>query len=80
MLQVVQAKVAPLYLEAQTIQWGRKKFMAFKEQIGAHIHRTRHLSITAKPIHIKMLMYGQLVPPAPYLESLSLSTTENILM
>jgi hypothetical protein len=74
-VMLVRAKMAPLYLGAQTIQWKRAKFEAFKEQIEAHIHHIRHLSITVKPKHLKM--FGQLVSSAPSLEFLSIDNRES---
>jgi hypothetical protein len=57
-------------LEVETNQWNRAKFKAIQEQIEAHIHHTRNLSITVKPNHLKM--FGQLVSSAPSLELLSI--------
>ena len=67
---LVRAKMAPLYLEVETIKWNRAKFKAFKEQIETHNHHIRSLSITVKSNHLKM--FGQLVSSAPSLESLSI--------
>src|SRR6266849_84033 len=70
-VMLARAKTSPLYLEAQTTQWGIAKVMAFKEQIEAHIHHTRHLSITARLLHLRR--FGrQLVSSAPSLEMLSI--------
>ena len=74
-VMLVRAKTAPLYLEAETIQWDSAKFKAFKEQIEAHIHHIRHLSITVKPNHLKM--FGQLVSSAPSLELLSIDNRQS---
>ena len=46
---LARAKMVPLHLEAETMQWCLAKFEAFKGQIEAHIHHTRHLKITARP-------------------------------
>jgi hypothetical protein len=69
-VMLVRANPAPLYLKAQTMQWSRAKFEAFKEQIEAHIHQFRHLSIRVKPKHLTI--FGQLVSAAPSLELLSI--------
>jgi hypothetical protein len=69
-VMLVRAKTAPLYLEAQTIQWNGAKFEAFREQIEAHIHYIRHLSVSATRKHLKI--FGQLVSSAPSLELLSI--------
>jgi hypothetical protein len=73
-VMLVRAKMAPLYLEAQTMQWSRAKFGAFKKQIEAHIHQSRHLSITVKSNHLKIS--GRLVSAAPSLELLSIDNRD----
>jgi F-box-like len=74
-VMLVRAKTAPLYLEALTIQWNRAKFKAFKEQVEAHIHHIRHLSILGTRKHLKI--FGQLVLSAPSLELLSIDDRQS---
>ena len=73
-VMLVRAKTAPLYLKAETIQWNKEKFKAFKEQIEAHIHHIRHLSITAERKHLRM--FAQLASSAPSLEFLSIDNRD----
>ena len=69
---LARAKMAPLHLEAVTLMWSREKFEAFKRQIEAHIHHTRHLSITTTSHHL-VRTFGRLVSSAPFLEQLSIT-------
>jgi hypothetical protein len=74
---LVRAKMAHLYLELKPgPRNGEPEFEAFYEQIEAHIHHTRHLSIRARSKHLKMFTSGQIVSSAPSLESLSIDDIE----
>jgi hypothetical protein len=69
---LARAKMAPLHLEAQTAEWSTEKFEAFKRQIEAHIHHTRHLSIATSPLHLlETLLVSE--SPAPSLEQLTIT-------
>jgi hypothetical protein len=69
---LARAKMAPLHLEAVNLTWGREKFKAFKRQIKAHIHHTRHLSISAPQEQLQPML-KQLVSSAPSLEQFSVT-------
>ena len=68
---LTRSKTAPLHLEAVTLNWSRERFEAFKRQIEAHIHHTRHLCITASAKHL-VQTFGRLVSSAPFLEQFSI--------
>jgi hypothetical protein len=72
-VMLVRAKTAPLHIKARTMGWSTSKLEAFKEQIEAHIHHIRHLSITAN--RECLAMFGQL-SAAPSLELLSIGDRE----
>ncbi|KAF8481690.1 hypothetical protein DFH94DRAFT_825631 [Russula ochroleuca] len=72
---LARSKMAPLHLEARTMQWSIAKFEAFNRQIDAHIDHTRHLSIMATP-QILRRMFKRLVSSAPSLEHLSIANSD----
>ncbi|KAF8481670.1 hypothetical protein DFH94DRAFT_732327 [Russula ochroleuca] len=67
--------MAPLHLEAQTMQWNNGKFLAFIKQLMTHIHHIRHLRVTVTPENLEE-MFTQLVSSAPSLERLSIANDD----
>jgi hypothetical protein len=75
---LVRAKLVPLYLEATRAswrcwetRWDGDRFGTFQTELHARVPHIRHLSINAKPRHLRSTLEG-LVSPAPTLEYLSL--------
>jgi hypothetical protein len=75
---LVRAKSVPLYLEAKRAswrcwesRWDGDQFRTFRTELRACIPQTCHLSINAKPYHLRSTV-EKLVSPAPTLEYLSL--------
>jgi hypothetical protein len=77
-VMLARARMAPLYLEVETIKWNKAKIKPFKELIEAHIHHICHLSMTVRPNQLKM--FGQLVSSAPSLKLLSICNQESPLI
>ena len=65
---IALAKMAPLNLEAAVKTWDLEIVTG---QIEAHIHHTRHLSLSASPQDFERML-GRLISSAPSLERLSI--------
>jgi hypothetical protein len=72
---LARSNMAPLHLEAQTMQWNNGKFLAFIKQLMTHIHHIRHLRVTVTPENLEE-MFTQLVSSAPSLERLSIANDD----
>ena len=69
---LARAKMAPLHLEAMTMNLSVAKFEAIKGQIRAHLHLTRHLNIAASSFRLIETL-GMIDSSAPSLEQLSIT-------
>ena len=65
---LTRAKITPLQLKAAV---KKRNIENVTGQIEAHIHHTRHLSISANPQNLEW-MFGRLISSAPSLEQLSI--------
>jgi hypothetical protein len=74
---LARANMVPLSLEARVPigLWDDTRFSAFQNELQAHVSHTRHLDISAEPLHLRKTLEG-LITPAPRLEYLSLSSEE----
>ncbi|KAN0129624.1 hypothetical protein V8E53_012620 [Lactarius tabidus] len=74
---LARANMVPLTLEARVPigLWNDARFSAFQNELQAHVSHTRHLDISAEPLHLRKTLEG-LITPAPRLEYLSLSSEE----
>jgi hypothetical protein len=73
----VLSKSLPLYLEGKisSRRWDDVRFGTFQEELQAHFPRICHLRISAEHHHLRHTLEG-LVLPAPTLEYLSISSSE----
>jgi hypothetical protein len=77
---VARAKMVPLYMEARALgsHWDDTRYSAFEEELQVCVSRTCHLRISADSYHLRKTPDG-LVSPAPTLETLSLSSEQQLL-